>query len=86
LSATISNCSIADLDFIFSVLRELASDPYLDSNSLILLLDDFNLHLKSVTMECNISHSVLTSSFVGLMAGGLSSMMLTFEDTAVEYT
>jgi hypothetical protein len=79
-----NNCSIVDLDFNFSVLRELASDLDLDANVSIFLFDDSNLRSKSVAIVCNISRSTFTSSFVGLMAGRISSTALTLVDTAAE--
>ena len=80
-----NNCFIADLDFNFSALRELASDLDLDANVSIFLLDDSNLRSKPVAIVCNISRSSFTSSFIGLIAGGVTSTALTFEDTAAEY-
>ena len=79
-----NNCSIVDLDFNFSVLRELASDLDLDSNDSIFLLDESSLRSKPIASESNISRSALTSSFVGLMAGRISSTALTLVDTAAE--
>ena len=80
-----NNCSIVDLDFNFSALRELASDLDLDANVSIFLLDDSNLRSKPVAIVCNISRSSFTSSFVGLIAGGVMLMATTLEDTAAEY-
>ena len=84
LVVTNNSSSIAVLDFNFSSLRELDSDLDLDSNDSIFLLEESSLHLKSIAIECNISRSALTSSFVGLMAGGVSSMVLMLDDTAAE--
>jgi hypothetical protein len=79
-----NNCSIIDLDFNFSVLRELASNLDLDANVSIFLLDHSSLRSKSVAIVYNILRSSVTSFFVGLMAGDVTLTALTFEDTAAE--